>query len=54
VILDTLFTTTKILGICLGHQLICKYFGSEIIYADEICHGKVDIVYQENSSKIFL
>ncbi|MDL2246287.1 bifunctional anthranilate synthase component II/anthranilate phosphoribosyltransferase [Methanobrevibacter sp. OttesenSCG-928-K11] len=29
-----------ILGICLGHQIICESFGAEITYSNEITHGK--------------
>ncbi len=28
------------LGICLGHQAICQFYGATIVEADEIVHGK--------------
>lgn len=42
-----------ILGICLGHQAISLAFGSEIIYAPEIVHGKISKIlnYQEGILK---
>lgn len=33
-----------ILGICLGHQSIGAAFGSEIIYAKELFHGKQSVI----------
>jgi len=30
----------KILGVCLGHQAICKAYGGNIIYASTLMHGK--------------
>lgn len=38
-----------ILGICLGHQAICEYFGARIIRAPEIVHGKISLVKHRNS-----
>lgn len=32
--------STKVLGICLGHQLIMKFLGHEIIVSREIVHGQ--------------
>lgn len=33
-----------ILGICLGHQAICEYYGGTVGPADEIVHGKTSLV----------
>ena len=38
-----------ILGICLGHQSIGQAFGSEIIKADNLMHGKTSIVTHSGS-----
>jgi len=34
-----------ILGVCLGHQCIGQVFGSEIIHANKIIHGKTSAIY---------
>jgi len=41
-----------ILGICLGHQTICKFFGGNIVRAPQIMHGKRSTIYHLNC-KIF-
>lgn len=38
-----------ILGICLGHQVICQVYGAKITYADRIMHGKTSRVYLEDT-----
>lgn len=42
-----------ILGVCLGMQCIAKYFGAEIVRADEPCHGKNSEIFFDENSKIF-
>lgn len=39
-VISTFYKTIPILGICLGHQCIAQVFGSKIIEASEIIHGK--------------
>ncbi|KKW41251.1 hypothetical protein A2454_04865 [Candidatus Peribacteria bacterium RIFOXYC2_FULL_55_14] len=43
-----------LLGICLGHQAIVKYFGGAIVQAQEILHGKMSqITSEEESDALF-
>ena len=42
-----------ILGVCLGHQEICKAFGGTVSYAKELMHGKQKMIYQTGENKIF-
>jgi anthranilate synthase component 2 len=46
-------TTSKILGVCLGHQSICEAFGATVSYAKQLMHGKQSICKIDNSSPIF-
>ena len=41
-----------ILGICLGHQAIGQAFGSKIIKAKNLMHGKIDLI-EHTQSPIF-
>ena len=44
---------TPILGVCLGHQAICEVYGSEIIYAKTLLHGKTSQIHIANGNPIF-
>ena len=37
-----------ILGVCLGHQIIGQVFGSKIIHAKKIMHGKLSVIRHNN------
>ena len=37
-----------ILGVCLGHQIIGQIFGSKIIHAKKIMHGKLSLIKNKN------
>lgn len=38
-----------LLGICLGHQSIGQAFGAKIVRAREVMHGKISMIYHNNS-----
>ena len=42
-----------ILGVCLGHQAICKAFGAAVSHAKSIMHGKESVIKTNTSSLIF-
>ena len=39
-IVKSLYKKTPILGVCLGHQIIGQVFGSKIVQAKKLMHGK--------------
>lgn len=47
------YVEKPILGVCLGHQAICEVFGSNIIHAPVIMHGKKDIINVDNETTLF-
>ncbi|EKQ55209.1 MULTISPECIES: aminodeoxychorismate/anthranilate synthase component II [unclassified Clostridium] len=51
-ILDKFKGDVPILGICLGHQCIGHYFGSEIVKGEKPMHGKISEV-EHNNKGIF-
>tara|TARA_Y100001970_G_scaffold24459_1_gene29069 strand:+ start:230 stop:799 length:570 start_codon:yes stop_codon:yes gene_type:complete len=44
-IVKTLYKEIPILGVCLGHQIIGQVFGSRIIGAKNLMHGKTSLIY---------
>ena len=48
-VIERYYSSYPILGICLGHQAICEYFGARIIRAPEIVHGKISSVKHHDS-----
>lgn len=42
-----------ILGICLGHQAVCRVYGATITYAQELMHGKQSEAVLEGESELF-
>ena len=41
-----------LLGICLGHQIIAKYFGASIVNLNKVFHGQNKII-EHNNSKLY-
>ncbi len=42
-----------ILGICLGHQAICQYFGADLINMQKVVHGQNRKITQIDNSILF-
>ena len=59
-IVKTLYKKIPILGVCLGHQIIGQVFGSKIIGAKKLMHGKTSLILSKkigilkNSPKKFV
>ena len=47
-VIEAFHKTIPILGVCLGHQAIGKFFGAKIVHAPKIMHGKRSTVFHEN------
>lgn len=48
-IIQRYYQQKPILGICLGHQTIAEVFGSKIVLAKNIRHGKTSMIRQQKS-----
>lgn len=42
-----------ILGVCLGHQIICRAYDVKVGYAKKLFHGKKSQVYIKGGSKLY-
>lgn len=52
-VLEEFYKTKKILGICLGHQLIAHHFGAKVVQDKNPYHGKVSKINLLHDSLIF-
>lgn len=41
--------TIPILGVCLGHQTIAQAFGTKIVHARNVMHGKTSLIHHNQS-----
>jgi len=46
-IVNDLFKKTPILGVCLGHQIIAQAFGTKIVNAKKLMHGKTSKIFHK-------
>ncbi|HAK44346.1 MAG TPA: anthranilate synthase component II [Spirochaeta sp.] len=55
-LLDRLLNLSKpvpVLGICLGHQLICSYFGAGLYNLDSVVHGQPCLISKKADDSLF-
>lgn len=45
--------TKSILGVCLGHQTVCEFFGGELYNLETVRHGQQRPLQQKQSSLLF-
>ena len=48
-IVKSLYKKIPILGVCLGHQIIGQVFGSKIIQAQKLMHGKTSVIFSKKT-----
>ena len=48
-IVKSLYKQTPILGVCLGHQIIGQVFGSKIVQAKKLMHGKTSKILSKKT-----
>lgn len=45
--------SSKILGVCLGHQSICEAYGATVTYAKQLMHGKQSQCKVDTGDRLF-
>lgn len=49
-VLETFGRTTPTIGVCLGHQTICHFFGGEVVKTNKPVHGMVSEIAHDGKS----
>lgn len=52
-VLQRYATSKSILGVCLGHQTLCHFFGAQLYNLMTVRHGQEGIVTQSVNNKLF-
>lgn len=52
-VIKKFYKTKKILGVCLGHQIIAHCFNAKIIKSKDPYHGKTSNIYYANKEPLF-
>lgn len=45
--------TKAILGVCLGHQTLCEFFGATLFNLPDVCHGYAQRLKVRSNSRLF-
>lgn len=48
-VVEALAGDVPMLGVCLGHQLICSAFAARVVHAAEVCHGRASSIHHDGS-----
>lgn len=52
-VLQRFYTSKAILGVCLGHQAICKFFGAGLFNLPDVRHGHAQRLKVRSNSRLF-
>lgn len=52
-LLNNFSAKKSILGICLGHQAICEYFGAQLYNLDIVYHGQANKIHTDNRAALY-
>lgn len=52
-VLQRYYQSKSILGVCLGHQTLCRFFGSELYNLDAVRHGQAKQIKLVSPSLLF-
>ncbi|WP_424409480.1 anthranilate synthase component II [Pasteurella sp. PK-2025] len=51
--LEQYHQSKSILGVCLGHQTLCEFFGGELYNLDKVRHGRIQRLHVRSDSVLF-